>query len=133
MAGSPVFTISSICVEKDEIMNGDAFKALLALMLQQHNDMSSADICKSAWAMATLRPDSCRSVTAALSNTWLKDHLETASLLDNSQMMWALGSLYSRSNDSLSLDTVTALLRKCREQIAEGNREKEDIEKYASA
>lgn len=96
--------------------------------------MSPADVCKSVWALATLSPEhSSRVVVAALSHTWLTDHIETASLLDNSQMLWSLGSVYARSNDDISLDTVTALLRRCREQISEGSRNGEDIEKCATA
>lgn len=116
--------------EKQELLDSDAFKAMLALVLQKHDDMTSAEVCKVMWAVTTLKPQQSRSVASTLSNTWLNGHLDAAPLLDNAQMLWCLGSLYSRSNDTIAIDAVTGLLRKCREQIAEGNRNGEDIEKY---
>lgn len=111
-------------------MNGDAYKALLALVLQKHKEMPAAEVCKTMWAMATLKTKPSRSVAVALSHVWLTDHLEAASLRDNSQMLWSLGSMYSHSNDAAAVETVSALLRRCREQIAEGNRNNdEDIDK----
>lgn len=112
------------------MVNSDAYKALLALVLQHNKEMSATEVCRSTWAMATLRSEPSRSVTVALSHVWLTDHLETATLLDNSQTLWSLGSIYSRSNDAASLDTVTALLKRCREQIADGRRNNKDIDKY---
>ena len=112
------------------MVNGDAYKALLSRVLQHHKEMPATDVCRSIWAMATLRTKPSRSVVIALSHVWLTDHLETASLLDNSQMLWSLGSLYSRSNDEAAVDTVSALLRRCREQIAAGRRNNDDIDKY---
>jgi hypothetical protein len=107
-------------------------KALLALTLQKHKEMTPVEACKVMWALATVKPENSRSVVAAISHVWLNEHMKQASVLDNTQMLWSLGTLYSRSNDRTSLDTVYALLAQVKTHIVEATREQQDIDRCAA-
>lgn len=102
----------------------------MSVVLQKHTDMNSAQACKCMWAMATLKADHNRPVVAALSKKWREELLQTASVLDNTQFLWALGTLGSRSNDRVYADCLNDLLIKIRRQISDALRNDVEIDRY---
>eukprot|EP00892_Ulva_mutabilis_P012580 jgi/Ulvmu1/9695/UM055_0033.1 len=118
--------------EKENVQEADAVKALMSVVLQKHSDMNSVQACKCMWAMATLKADHNRPVVAALSQKWRKELVQEASVLDNTQFLWALGTLGSRSNDRVYAECLNDLLVRIRQQISEALRDDEDIDRCVS-
>lgn len=101
----------------------------MSVVLQKHAEMNSVQACKCMWAMATLRADNNRPVVAALSQKWRTELVHQASVLDNTQFLWALGTLGSRSNDRVYAECLNDLLLRIRQQISQALRDSEDIDR----
>lgn len=101
----------------------------MSVVLQKHSDMNSAQACKCMWAMATLKADHNRPVVAALSQKWRSELVHEAPVLDNTQFLWALGTLGSRSNDRVYADCLNDLLVRIRFQISDSIRDAKDIDR----
>lgn len=103
----------------------------MSVVLQQHAEMDAVQVCQCMWAMAKLKADHNRPVVAALSQKWRTEHVHNAAILDNTQFLWALGTLGSRSNDRVYADCLNDLLAVIRKQITTAVQEGEDVDRCA--
>lgn len=101
----------------------------MSVVLQKHSEMNPAQACKCMWAMATLKADHNRPVVAALSQRWRTELVQQAPVLDNTQFLWALGTLGSRSNDRVYAECLNDLLIHIRRQISDSIRDGVDIDR----
>ena len=91
-----------------ELRDSQTLKALLAVVISSSKALSARQVSTCMWALATLRVPS-RSTLVALCFRWNCAHLGAASLLDNAQFFWALGTL-GYVPDATFFDSLT---RRC--------------------